>query len=195
VVATDVETDFLERLGEPNLEVRRHDITVDDLEDGAYDLVHSRMVLQHLPEREQALKRMAAALAPGGVLLEEGLDCAALAPGPAPVAAEFFLDATRRIFGFMAGHGYDPYYGRTIPAALLEAGLTGVGADGRLAVGLRGTAATEMWRLMVQCLRPRLTAAGVLSDDEIDRLIALHDDETFTFVYPTMIAAWGSRIP
>jgi SAM-dependent methyltransferase len=194
VVATDVETDFLEQLDEPNLEVRRHDITVDDLEDGAYDLVHSRMVLQHLPEREQALERMAAALAPGGVLIEEGLDCGSLVAGPAPDSA-FFDDANRRLMDLMAKAGYDPDYGRTIAAALLGAGLGDVGAEGRVAVGLHRTAAAEMWRLTVECFRDRLTGAGVLSDDEIDRLGAFHDDETFSFLYPTMIAAWGLRMP
>jgi SAM-dependent methyltransferase len=194
VVATDVETDFLEQLDEGNLAVRRHDITVDDLEDGAYDLVHSRMVLQHLPEREQALKRMAAALAPGGVLLEEGLDCGSLAAGPGPDSA-FFDDANGRLMDLLAKAGYDPDYGRTIPAALLGAGLSAVGAEGRVAVGLHGTAAAEMWRLTVECFRERLAGAGVLSDDEIDRLAAFHDDETFSFLYPTMIAAWGLRMP
>jgi SAM-dependent methyltransferase len=192
VVATDIEIDFLERLDEPNLEVRRHDITTDDVEDAAYDLVHSRLVLQHLPEREQAVKRMAAALAPGGVLLEEGMDCAALTAGSSP-GAEFFLEATSRLMGLMATGGYDPDYGRTIPGALLGAGLSRIGAEGRVPVGLPGTAATEMWQLTVHCFRDRLAAAGVLSDDEIDRLIALHDEETFTFLFPTIVAGWGFR--
>ena len=83
VVATDLQRDFLEDLDEKNLEVRTHDIAADDLEEGAFDLVHSRMVLQHVPGRDQALKRMARALAPGGVLLEEDMDCASLvAHGP-----------------------------------------------------------------------------------------------------------------
>ncbi|MDQ1517130.1 MAG: hypothetical protein QOE80_2960 [Actinomycetota bacterium] len=38
-------------------------------------------------------------------------------------------------------------------------------------------------------------SADVLSDEEIDRLAAFHDDETFSFLYPTMIAAWGLRMP
>ena len=35
---------------EPNLEVRRHDITVEDLPEGQFDLVHTRWLLHHLPQ-------------------------------------------------------------------------------------------------------------------------------------------------
>jgi SAM-dependent methyltransferase len=43
VVATDLDTGFLEgRHGRANLEVRRHNLTQDPLEDATYDLVHAR---------------------------------------------------------------------------------------------------------------------------------------------------------
>ena len=66
VVATDINTRFLEVLDYPNLEVRRHDILADDLEPAAFDLVHVRFVLMHLADPSQAVRRMAAALKPGG---------------------------------------------------------------------------------------------------------------------------------
>jgi 2-polyprenyl-3-methyl-5-hydroxy-6-metoxy-1,4-benzoquinol methylase len=88
VVATDLECDFIADFDEKNLEVRSHDISADDLEEGAFDLVHSRMVLQHVPGRDEALKRMVRALAPGGVLLEEDMDCASVV-GSGPGAALF----------------------------------------------------------------------------------------------------------
>ncbi|MGH8990621.1 MAG: class I SAM-dependent methyltransferase, partial [Acidimicrobiia bacterium] len=66
VVATDLDTGFLEQLTEKNLEVRRHDIVSDGLEEEAFDLIHSRLVLDHLPALQAVVKRMAAALRPGG---------------------------------------------------------------------------------------------------------------------------------
>src|SRR5262249_38942010 len=50
VVATDIDTRFLEALDYPNLEVRRHDIVTDELEVGAFDLVQVRAVRIHLGE-------------------------------------------------------------------------------------------------------------------------------------------------
>ncbi len=65
VVATDINTRFLEALDFRNLEVRVHNIVADDLEQGAFDLVHARTVLMHLRQRPTALERMVSALKPG----------------------------------------------------------------------------------------------------------------------------------
>ena len=63
VVATDLETDFLESeaSGRPCLEVLRHDIMADALPTG-FDLVHARWLVEWLPDKRLALERMAAAL-------------------------------------------------------------------------------------------------------------------------------------
>ena len=82
VLATDVDTRFLERLRRPNLEVRRHDIASDPLPDRAFNLVHLRLVLMHLPQRDQVLKRLAGALRPGGWLLAEEFDSLSMPPDP-----------------------------------------------------------------------------------------------------------------
>jgi tRNA A58 N-methylase Trm61 len=49
VVATDINIRFLQALDLPNLEVRRHNIVDDALEQGAFDLVHTRAVLVLTP--------------------------------------------------------------------------------------------------------------------------------------------------
>ncbi len=74
VVATDLETGFLEVIDAPNLEVRQHNIISDPLEEGAFGLVHSRAVLDHLPERDAVLGRLLAALRPGGWLTLDAAD-------------------------------------------------------------------------------------------------------------------------
>jgi SAM-dependent methyltransferase len=73
VVATDVDLQRLGDLGAP-VEVRRHDIAREGLESAAYDLVHCRLVLQHLTEPVVALQKMATAVAPGGWLVIEEAD-------------------------------------------------------------------------------------------------------------------------
>jgi len=51
--------------------VRRHNMATEPLPEAAFDLVHARLVLMHLPEREQALARMISALKPAGWLIDE----------------------------------------------------------------------------------------------------------------------------
>ncbi len=57
VLATDIDTRFLSGLQGRNLEVRRHDIVADPLPEAAFDMVHARPVLQHVPERDAAWLR------------------------------------------------------------------------------------------------------------------------------------------
>ena len=72
VVATDIDVQRLHGLP-ATVNVRRHDVSREDLEPAAYDLVHCRFVLQHLADPVAAFRRIVAAVAPGGwVLLEEG---------------------------------------------------------------------------------------------------------------------------
>ena len=72
VLVTDIDPRFLESLSASNVVVRRHDISRDPLPESAFDLVHARLVLIHLPDRNRVLVRMAAALKPGGWLVLAG---------------------------------------------------------------------------------------------------------------------------
>src|SRR4051794_33999965 len=49
LLVTDVDTRFLEPLASGTVEVRHHDIRVDPLPESAFDVIHSRLVLEHLP--------------------------------------------------------------------------------------------------------------------------------------------------
>ena len=75
VVATDLDTRYLDRLEIPNLEVVEHNILedpLDALQPGSFDLVCSRLMLFHLQGRqEQAIRQMVACLRPGGWLVDE----------------------------------------------------------------------------------------------------------------------------
>ena len=75
VVATDIDTRFLDELDLPNLEVLRHDAVNDALPEAAFDLVHARAVLCHLAGRDEVLSKLVTALRPGGWLLLEEADC------------------------------------------------------------------------------------------------------------------------
>jgi SAM-dependent methyltransferase len=193
VVATDLDTGFLEMLAEENLEVRRHDIVADDLETGAFDLIHSRLVLEHLPERDDVLRRLAAALRPGGWLVVEDFDWGSLAIVPGGVAADLLErahEAARRVF---TAAGYDCEHGRQLPGALAAAGLVDVGAEGRVYVGVPGSPARAWWGLNMAKLGPAFVETGVLSADEVDQLLEHLDDEDLCFQLPTLVTAWGRR--
>jgi trans-aconitate methyltransferase len=97
VVATDLETDFLETeaKGRRCLEFLRHDIMADVLPTG-FDLVHARWLVEWLPDKRLALERMAAALRPGGVILIEEPDFVTICQGGESAARDAETPSTQK---------------------------------------------------------------------------------------------------
>ena len=77
VLVTDIDPRFMEGSAyrrPAHMELRRHDIGTDPLPEQAFDLIHARLVLMHVPQRQQALARLVAALKPRGWLVIEDFD-------------------------------------------------------------------------------------------------------------------------
>src|SRR4051812_22995785 len=74
VLAVDIDTRFVEPLASESIEVRRLDIREAELPQSEFDLVHSRLVLEHLADRKQILERLVATLRPGGWIVIEDYD-------------------------------------------------------------------------------------------------------------------------
>jgi SAM-dependent methyltransferase len=200
VLATDPDPrslaalDALDALDAPNLEVRRHDVTTDALPDGAFELVHTRGVLEHLPApaRAAALGRLAAALAPGGWLLAESPDYVSWAPAtgcPAARAARF-AEASAAVFRALP---VDVFYGWHLAKDLQAQGLAEVAAEGRVALVRGASPAARIWSTAWASLGDRLVAAGALTRPELAGFVALHDDPDFAWLGPVAVAAWGRR--
>jgi SAM-dependent methyltransferase len=193
VVATDINTRFLEALDFANLEVRAHNIVEDELEHGAFDLVHARGVLVHLSQRDKVLERMASALRPGGWLLVEEPDNASFVADPraGPAACELLA---RVLSAIQVATGIDTQYGRRLYADVCALGLVDVGAEGRAVFGRGGgTPDAQFMRLTLTQLRDRIVGTGQVSPEELDTLIALFDDPQFVWMGPLGVAAWGRR--
>jgi len=188
VVATDLDTRFLDALAAPNLEVLRHNIVSDDLPIATYDLIHTRLVLMHIPEREQVLVRLVTALKPGGWLLLEEHDTfpiLAVASGPYARVWEAFLSAT-------APAGSATNWARQLPSLLAQHGLTSVTADGDVPLFSRASATAEFWRLTWSQVRERILGAGETAE-ELDATLNLLRDPTQWFIGPALIGTWGCR--
>ena len=195
VLATDIDTRFLEALDSPSLEVRRHDIVAEALPAGEFDLVHARAVLTHLPERATALGRMVAALKPGGWLLAEEPDATSIGadPGGDPAAAALYAKQSAAIAQLGRARGLDPTYGRRLYGDLIRQGLADVKADGRVRLARGGSPSATFFRLTLEQIREHLIGAGLLSDHEVVAVLALLDDPNFIFMEPIGVAAWGRR--
>lgn len=196
VLATDINTRFLDALDLPNLEVRRHDIVHDDLPEGEFDLVHARLLLTHLAERDTALQRMVKALKPGGWLLVEEMDCLTWTPDPSgdPAAVALFLKGTSVIDQIMSSAGVDLYYGRRLFGEVRTRGLIDLGAEGRVLMIHGGTPNAQELRLTAEQLLSRgTTSAELLSEQERSEYLALLERPDFVWMGQMIMAVWGRR--
>jgi len=135
VLVTDVNTRFLDTLQRANLEVRQHNIVTDPLPEATFDLVHARLVLMHLPERDAVLTRLIKALKPGGWLLDEEFDVLSLRTDPDVNRCEAVLTTTFALNRVLTERGVELWFGRLLYGRLRALGLAEVGANARLVMG------------------------------------------------------------
>lgn len=194
VVATDIDTSLLAPVARPPVRVRVHDVGAEQPPGEGFDLVHARLVLVHVPDRERALRSMIRALRPGGVLLVEDAD-PALQPlvcpdehGPEQELANRLRRGFRRL---LADRGADLSYGRRLPRLLREAGLDDVRAEAYFPLTSPACAALES--ATVRQIRDRLVAADIATDDDIDRHLANVAAGGMDLATAPMISAWGRK--
>ena len=196
VLATDLEPRFLEALTAPNLTVQRHNIVTDDLPTDMFDLIHTRMVLEHLPERDRVLRRLVTALKPGGWLVCEDLDeVSILLVTPAdPASQAVFATVQQGRRAVMRGRGHVPDYGRQLAALFRAAGLVEVYAEGQVPVFQAGPQA-EFARLTIEQLREAIIGTGAVGEADIAAYYALLARPDFVMLGPSLFAASGRRPP
>jgi SAM-dependent methyltransferase len=195
VVAADIDTRFLEDLSGGNIEVRRFDVTQDEPEADAYDLVHCRWLLMHLDDPAAALRRMARALRPGGWLLVEEVDGRSMvAIDSAHPLAEGFNAATQKRLRALHDRGIiDGYLGGLLARLLAEVGLRDVTHEGIARIICGGSAWStylqETWRL----IDGGFVEEGLLSAADVAASRQAHVDPSFQYRDLTLDAAWGRR--
>ncbi|OIJ69040.1 methyltransferase [Streptomyces mangrovisoli] len=194
VVATDIDTSLVAAAARAPVEVRVHDVGAEEPPGEGFDLVHARLVLVHVPDRERALRSMVKALRPGGRLLIEDAD-PALQPlacpdehGPEQQLANRIRHGFRKL---LADRGADLSYGRRLPRLLREAGLQRVEADVYFPFTSPSCSALES--ATVRQLRAQLVAANLATDEEIDRHLANIASGTMDLATAPMISAWGRK--
>ncbi|MEU2827500.1 methyltransferase domain-containing protein [Streptomyces lavendulae] len=194
VVATDIDVSWTREVAGGVIEVLRHDVAADPPPPGGFDLVHARLVLVHVSDRAEALRRMVGALRSGGRLLLEDAD-----PGLQPLSCPDESGPEQRLAnrlrsGFralMESRGADLAYGRTLPRLLREAGLADVRADAHFPIASPACAVLES--ATVRQIRHLLVAEGLATDAEIDRHLANVATGRLDLATAPMVSAWGRR--
>jgi SAM-dependent methyltransferase len=190
VVATDINTRFLDDIDYPNFEARQHDILVDALPDAGFDFVHTRWLLHHLPDPEIAIRRMISALRPGGWLLLEEVDFFPVHTSSSPAYSEFMSALTATV---VRASGRDCFWARELPGLVAQTELMNIAAEGDFSIMRGGSPTAEFFSLTADQMRERMIESKAQTREQIDHAQELLRSSDFWAFGGGGVAVWGQR--
>jgi ubiquinone/menaquinone biosynthesis C-methylase UbiE len=182
--------------GHPQCRFIEHDVTADEpVPGGPYDVVFARLLLFHLPQREAVLRRLWAAVAPGGHLAVQDYDLRTCGVLPALASVE---EAVRVLTGAFGAAGGDVSAGARLPLLMAQAGIgapDGTDVAGRMEPFAAGR---KMLEQTYRSVLPAARAHGITTEDgAADTLAALERDAArcgeHPMLWPLLIAAWKRK--
>jgi hypothetical protein len=193
VLAVDLDPRWCRSDGRAQLEVGALDLTTQPVPPGPWDVIHERLVLQHIPERLDVLGRLVDTLAPGGVILLEDFDTGEVRTvdraGP---HHELILRVAQAFNRLLATRGGASDFAANALRSLREHGLEDAGASGYVAIDHGGTGWATVQAANARQVRDGLIGEGIPAGDIDLFLEAMADPDTIVGS-SVMISAWGRR--
>ncbi len=190
VVASDLDTRYLDRLAAPNLEVRRIDVVRDPLGED-YDLVFGRAILHHVPERIAVVRRLAAAVRPGGRIVLVEPDFHPTLATDSPVLRAFW----EGFLAWAADQGIDYFIGRRLGLMLGDLGFEELSAHGETILFNGGSLPARYLGLTMRELEGPLRGSGLIGQGVWAEAMALFDNPRFWTWQNSYVATIGRKPP
>jgi SAM-dependent methyltransferase len=196
VVASDLKPGHVP--AHPRIESIRHDITGDPWPGPEFDLIHARLLLMHLADREAIAARLAAHLRPGGALVLTDWYCGCATEGvvKSPVdeyTARICRQYHNGVHALSKQTGMDLVWASRTADVLSAAGYENVAVQDYQAPGQGGTPTARLARLHSIMLEPYLLSRTDLTADDLDVIRASLLDPEFEMVtnhaYTTVVRA------
>lgn len=190
VLATDINLALLAALDLPNVETRQHDILSEPLLQGAFDLVHARWILHHLPDPERAVANMVSALRPGGWLLLEEVDFFPVHASSSPEYRDFMVALVNTV---VAPSGRDCFWARALPEMVARTGLAELAGEGDFSIVRGGSPVAEFFAITALQMRDRMLESGAITAQQLDHALGLLASPDFWGFGGGGVAVWGKR--
>jgi hypothetical protein len=136
---------------------------------------------------------MVGSLKSGAWLVVEEVDTVTWLPDPHVYGASLFSKAISAFGQVQAAAGVDESYGRRLYGDVRAAGLIDVDGEGHVPLIHAGAASARMWQLTMAQRRPQIAGAGLLTDEEMDRFLALFSDSSFVAMDFMVMTVWGRK--
>jgi SAM-dependent methyltransferase len=156
----------------------------------AFDLVHARLVLFHLPAREAVLRKLRDSLRPGGWLVLDEFDCLPLDVLKAePDDAKLIMRVKNALLTLLEQAGAELAWGARIEKALLDTGLHDVSGSREVQEWEGGSPGCRLLATMAKQVRAKLP----LTEQEFARYLELMASPETVISSYAMCSAQGRR--
>lgn len=183
VTVTDIDPTHLESVPEldsANVTIARHDVRYDSLPVEQFDLVHSRLVLGHLDEREVVLETLTKSLRPGGWIVLDEFETVlppVVMKTPGPEEEALYRRVIAKITEIIKHAGMDHEWGHRVYGCLIDLGMEEVTADGAFHACPGGGAGMRLHHVVTRRLEKVLVHAGLTFEELINfRRIIMRPD-------------------
>jgi len=187
--------DRARELGLANVELIEGDITAPDPERIGFDAVVGRRVLMYQADRVAAVRTLAAALRPGGLMVFQEVDTTMVPASRTPLPLH--EQAHRWMWETVAREGATTSMGFELPGVLEEAGL--VVEQVRAEAIVQTAKARHVAATIVRAMLPRIVGHGVATEAEIDvdtldtRLAEELQRSNATYIGDMIFGAWARK--
>jgi SAM-dependent methyltransferase len=193
VVAIDLDTRWFVHDAAAPVEVVQLDIVTDTIPAGPWDLIHERLVLQHIPERLDVLDALVTRLAPGGWLVLEDFDTREVRTTDRSGRHHALIVRMATAFNdLLAARGGANDFAAGAVRHLRDRGLVDVGANGHVAFDTGGQGFARVMAANARQVRDGLVAIGITPED-IDMFLDILADPDTIVGTSVLISAWGRR--
>jgi SAM-dependent methyltransferase len=186
--------EFAAERGLANVEVVQGDAHRTGFPSASYDLVHARTLLINIPDPAAVVAEMVRLARAGGwvaVLEPDGGGSVCYPAHPA-------WDRLTQIFrSAQEVDGAHSFVGRRLPELFRQAGLVDIGVEAKADIYPAGHSRRTIRADLVRSMRPKIVAAGIASErelDELDHAVREHLNDPDTLMLPHLLfLAWGRK--
>jgi len=193
VTAVDIDTRWFQHDGSPQLEVQELDLVTGPIPEGPWDLIHERLVLQHIPARLEILDQLVDRLAPRGWLVVEDFDTGEVRTtdrdGPDHKLIVRMATAFNRLLSERGGAND---FAANAWRHLRQRGLVETGASGHVAFDSGGTGFAQVMAANARQVRQGLVGFGIAPGD-IDHFLEVLAEPDSIVGTSVLITAWGKH--
>lgn len=199
VVATDIDTRLLDAAHVAHLEVRMRDLANAALERNAFDLVHARHVLIHVPKERLAscLRNLTDSLVEGGAILlgESDFTTNRADPSSDRELRAIYAEVINGVHRFYESRGMDLRLGSNLAGILGSIGIDCDPSERRMRIVRGGSEEARFHKTTFTQLRNAAVTSAGIPAGKYDEFLRLHDDPNFSYRTRTTVATWGTRAP